>query len=59
MPLSDTVLILMGLLTVAMLAAGLFRNLPVPYTVILVIIGMGLAEASTTWAPWRRWRRSA
>ena len=51
MPLSDTVLILMGLLTVAMLAAGLFRNLPVPYTVILVIIGMGLAKLSTTWAP--------
>ena len=51
MPLSDTVLILMGLLTVAMLAAGVFRNLPVPYTVILVVIGMGLAELSTTWAP--------
>ena len=40
MPLSEVVLIVMGLLTVAMLAAGLCRDLPVPYTVILVILGM-------------------
>ena len=42
MPLSEIVLIIMGLLTVAMLAAGLCRNLPIPYTVFLVIIGMVL-----------------
>ena len=42
MPLSEVVLIVMGLLTVAMLAAGLCRNLPIPYTVFLVIIGMVL-----------------
>ena len=40
MPLSEVVLIIMGLLTVAMLAAGLCRNLPIPYTVILVVLGM-------------------
>ena len=42
MPLSEVVLLVMGLLTVAMLAAGLCRNLPIPYTVFLVIIGMVL-----------------
>ena len=42
MPLSESVLIIMGLLTVAMLAAGICRNLPIPYTVFLVIIGMVL-----------------
>lgn len=42
MPLSEVILIIMGLLTVAMLAAGLCRNLPIPYTVFLVIIGMTL-----------------
>lgn len=39
MPLSEIILIIMGLLTVAMVAAGICRNIPVPYTVILVIIG--------------------
>jgi monovalent cation:H+ antiporter, CPA1 family len=46
MPLSEVVLIVMGLLTVAMLAAGLCRNLPIPYTVFLVIIGMVLGGAA-------------
>ncbi|MFQ6023104.1 MAG: cation:proton antiporter, partial [Acidiferrobacterales bacterium] len=46
MPLSETVLILAGLLAVAILAAGLFRNIPIPYTVLLVIIGMVLGESS-------------
>ena len=32
----------MGLLTVAMLAAGVCHNLPIPYTVFLVIIGIVL-----------------
>lgn len=41
----------MGLLTVAMLAAGFCRNLPIPYTVVLVIIGMALGELSRTWSP--------
>jgi len=46
MPLSEAILIIMGLLTVAMLAAGLCRNLPIPYTVILVILGIILGGAA-------------
>ncbi|MDH3768408.1 MAG: sodium:proton antiporter, partial [Gammaproteobacteria bacterium] len=46
MPISEAVLIIMGLLTVAMLAAGLCKNLPIPYTVFLVIIGMGLGAVA-------------
>ena len=44
MPLSEAILIIMGLLTVAMLAAGVCHNLPIPYTVILVIIGIVLGS---------------
>ena len=40
MPLSEVILIIMGLLTLAMIAAGLCRNLPIPYTVFLVVLGM-------------------
>ena len=43
MPISELVLVIMGLLTVAMLAASIGRNLPVPYTVFLVVIGMVLS----------------
>lgn len=39
----------MGLLTVAMIAAGICRNLPIPYTVFLVILGMLLGSISRTW----------
>jgi CPA1 family monovalent cation:H+ antiporter len=46
MPLSETVLIIAGLLAVAIFSAGLFRNVPIPYTVLLVIIGMVLGESS-------------
>lgn len=46
MPLSETVLIIAGLLAVAIFAAGLFRSVPIPYTVLLVIIGMVLGESS-------------
>ncbi len=53
MPLPETVLIIMGLLTVAMLAAGLCRNLPVPYTVVLVVVGIVLGQLSQAWAPLR------
>jgi len=34
----------MGLLTVAMIVAGVCRNIPIPYTVILVIIGIGFGH---------------
>ena len=44
MPLSEAILIVMGLLTVAMLAAGICRNLPIPYTVFLVILGIILGS---------------
>jgi CPA1 family monovalent cation:H+ antiporter len=46
MPLSETILVIMGLSTMAMIAASVCRNLPVPYTVFLVIIGMALSAAA-------------
>ncbi len=46
MPLSETIFIIMALLTVAMIAAGFERRLPIPYTVILVIIGLLLSLLS-------------
>ena len=51
MPLSESILVLMVLLTTGIVASGLFRNLPVPYTVILVVIGMVLANLSKIWPP--------
>ncbi len=51
MPLSEAILILMALLIIGVLASGLGRKLPVPYTVILVIIGIGLGELSRSWQP--------
>jgi monovalent cation:H+ antiporter, CPA1 family len=44
MPLSEIILIIMGLLTVAMIAASICKNLPIPYTVFLVIIGISLGS---------------
>jgi len=44
MPLSEAILIIMGLLTIAMLAAGVCHNLPIPYTVVLVILGIVLGS---------------
>ncbi|MDQ6969382.1 MAG: cation:proton antiporter [Mariprofundus sp.] len=49
MPLSESILILMALLAVAMLAIPLSRLLPIPYTVILVGIGMTISSASHSW----------
>ena len=46
MPLSETILIIMVLLTIAVVAESLCRRLPIPYTVFLVIIGIVLAEIS-------------
>ena len=46
MPLAEIVLIIVGLLAVAIFSAGLFRNVPIPYTFLLVIIGMVLGESS-------------
>ncbi len=47
MPLAETILITMGLLSIAMLAAGSCRKLPLPFTVILVLLGMALSALST------------
>lgn len=49
MPLSEVLLVSMGLLTIAMVAAGLFRHFSIPYTVLLVVIGLGLSELTKTW----------
>lgn len=48
MPLSEVVLIVMGLLTIAMVVAGICRNMPVPYTVLLVLLGMFLGWLART-----------
>ncbi len=44
MPLSEIILVVMGLLTVAMFAAAICRNIPIPYTVFLVILGIILGS---------------
>ena len=49
MPVSEVLLIAMGLLTVAILAAGLFRRVSIPYTVLLVVIGISLSELQYAW----------
>ena len=51
MALSEIILITMGLLALAIVSAGVFRRLPIPYTVMLVIIGVALGELSRSWAP--------
>ncbi|MCP5011443.1 MAG: sodium:proton antiporter, partial [Aestuariibacter sp.] len=51
MPLSDTVLLLMALLATGVLARGLFHRLPIPYTVILVLLGMLLGSLARVWQP--------
>ncbi len=51
MALSEVILIVMALLTVAIVAAGLFRKSSIPDTVILVIIGMVMAGLAHYWAP--------
>ncbi|GMR08330.1 MAG: cation:proton antiporter [Gammaproteobacteria bacterium] len=47
MPVSETVLILMYLLGAGVFVAGVFRKLPIPYTVVLVIIGIFLNYLAT------------
>ena len=51
MALSEIVLITMGLLALAIVSAGVLRRLPIPYTVMLVVIGVALGELSRSWAP--------
>jgi len=49
MPVSEIILISMGLLTIAIIAAGLFRKVSMPYSVVLVVIGIILAELARVW----------
>jgi uncharacterized membrane protein YbaN (DUF454 family) len=49
MPLSEIILVIMGLLTVAMIAAGICKNLPIPYTVFLVLVGIVLGTLADSW----------
>jgi len=51
MPLSESILILMALLALAMIAAPLTRSLPIPFTVVLVGIGIALGWTSQFWEP--------
>ncbi|HKI62589.1 MAG TPA: cation:proton antiporter [Mariprofundaceae bacterium] len=51
LPLSESILVLMALLALAMIAAPLTRRLPIPFTVVLVGFGMGLGWASQFWEP--------
>ena len=51
MPISDIILITMTLLSIAIVAAGLFRQVSIPYTVLLVVIGIALSELARVWAP--------
>jgi CPA1 family monovalent cation:H+ antiporter len=49
MSLSETILLLAILLTLGIFASGLVRKAGIPYTVILVIIGIGVGELSRRW----------
>ena len=51
MPLSETVLIFIALLATGIVASGLFRTLPIPYTIVLVIIGMAINSLAQLWPP--------
>ena len=46
MPASEIIYVLVVLLGIAMLVTGICRNLPVPFTVVLVLIGMLLSNLS-------------
>lgn len=50
MPVSEIILVLMLLLAIGMLTAGIFRKLPIPYTVLLVLIGVALKSAADNWS---------
>jgi CPA1 family monovalent cation:H+ antiporter len=41
----------MFLLATGIVASGIFRKLPIPYTVILIVIGIVLAKLSAAWHP--------
>ena len=43
MPLSEIILVVMGLLTISIVAAAICSYVPIPYTVFLVILGIFFA----------------
>lgn len=49
MPVSEAVFVLVVLLGIAMLVTGVCRKLPVPFTVVLVIIGVLLSNLAERW----------
>jgi len=49
MSFSETILLLAILLTLGIFASGLVRKAGIPYTVFLVIIGIGIGELSRHW----------
>ena len=51
MSLSETILLLTALLALGIFASGLVRKAAIPYTVVLVIIGIGVGELSRRWPP--------
>jgi CPA1 family monovalent cation:H+ antiporter len=51
MSLSDSILLAMALLAISIIAAGLFRKFSIPYSVLLVLIGLGLSELAAVWQP--------
>ncbi|MCH2107849.1 MAG: cation:proton antiporter [Polyangiaceae bacterium] len=46
MSISDTILVLAALLTLALFVAGLTKKLPIPFTVFLVVLGLGLRQGA-------------
>jgi CPA1 family monovalent cation:H+ antiporter len=49
MPVSEAVFVLVVLLGIAMLVTGLCRKLPIPFTVVLVVIGVLLSNLAEHW----------
>ncbi|MCP4188236.1 MAG: hypothetical protein GY763_11610, partial [Gammaproteobacteria bacterium] len=50
MPVSEVIFVLVVLLGIAMLVTGLCRKLPIPFTVILVVIGVLLSNLAERWS---------
>ena len=49
MPVAEAVFVLVVLLGIAMLVTGVCRKLPVPFTVVLVVIGVLLSNLAERW----------
>ncbi len=49
MPVAEAVFVLVVLLGIAMLVTGLCRKMPIPFTVVLVLIGVLLSDLAERW----------